>query len=166
MSEGNLDSATAKRALFEAASAVFGEMAFMDANPIETEHKMEMDTIRVAIDMLKPLSYRLELEYSSSLAVKIADTLYGEAEVALDEDENMPSALADRSRDDSSLEMLNVMAGTFLSSCFGAGTPFKLELPFFQFGEADVSGPVIARVDLDVEGLPASLILRSIRYRY
>jgi len=71
-----------------------------------------------------------------------------------------------RNRDDSALEMLNVLAGSFLSNYFGPGTPFKLELPFFIFGEADVTGPVLSRIELNVEGAPAEVMLRSIRYRY
>lgn len=175
MSDGELDKEKAARCLAESATSIFAEMAFMDAEwangksaplPADPVELSGDDVVRVALDVLKPLSCRLELDCSARLAAAVSDILYGQPEAELPDGENTPPAPADRKSDDSLLEMLNVLAGSFLSSYFGPGTPFKLELPFFLFGEADVTGQEIAKVDLDVEGAPASLTLSSIRYRY
>ncbi len=164
-----VDTAKALTSLRDAAMSVFAEMVFMDAEPLPAAPGLEAygpDAVHVALDVLKPLSCRLELLMPRALVDRIADTLFGEAEADFSPQEATPQAASNRSRDDSVLEMLNVFAGGFLSNYYGPGTPFKLELPFFIFGEADVTGPVMSSVPLDVEGLPAELILRSIRYRY
>lgn len=160
-----LEGERAARILAESVSPVFGEMAFLDAVVVaaiwgpqaegqEAAQAGGADQMTIAIDMLKPLSLRLELAFPRSLEDRIDENLYGD--------------LTDRpvGAGDSSLELLNVVAGSFLSGYFGAGASFKLELPFFLFGASEVSGPPIARVDLDVEGKRATLTLRSIRYRY
>jgi len=165
-----LDAERAARVLSEIAPSIFGEMAFMDAVPVAVAWGPEADAasrvedgVHIAIDMLKPLSCRLELEFPRALSDRMNETLYGPPDAS-------PEAVAEgcdpEGGDDSTLELLNVLAGSFLSGCFGAGASFKLELPFFIFGAAEVSGPAIARVGLDAEGLPVDLTLRSIRYRY
>lgn len=157
-----LDPAKAADCLRAAAADVLAEMAFMDAEPAPARSGPGPAGLKIALDALKPLSCRFEFECPQELADRVADILYGTD----DGFGNGGGAGADRKDDDSLLEMLNVMAGAFLSAYFGAGTPFKLELPFFDYGASDVTGPEIARVDLDVEGLPVSFTLRSVRYRY
>lgn len=187
MSEINLDVHKAQAALQEAAVSVFAEMTFMDAlvPPPKAEKpgisapstvrgtaedkagaSTAEEGVHAALDVLKPLSCRMELLLTRPLADRIADILYGEAEIEFNEIVDKAPPRSKGNRDDSILEILNVLAGNFLSNYFGPGTPFKLELPFFVFGEADVTGPVLSRVELDVEGFPAEVLLRSIRYRY
>ncbi len=189
MSEITLDVHKAQAALQEAATSVFAEMTFMDAlvpppkaekqglptgregAPVHSGGNSEpnegsAEGLHAALDVLKPLSCRMEILLSRPLADRIADILYGESEIEFNDDHGETPGRANRNRDDSILEILNVLAGNFLSNYFGAGTPFKLELPFFVFGEADVTGPILSRVELDVEGFPAEVLLRSIRYRY
>jgi hypothetical protein len=190
MSDINLDVHKAQAALQEAAISVFAEMTFMDAlvpppepgkpglSPkpatgaapealaVNGGKSAEEEGVHAALDVLKPLSCRMEILLTRPLSDRIADILYGEAEVGFNGDEAPAPLPSNRNRDDSILEILNIMAGTFLSNYFGPGTPFKLELPFFVFGEADVTGPILSRVVLDVEGFPAEVLLRSIRYRY
>ena len=161
-----LDPERAAKVLSESAPQVFADMAFMDAVPLSASWGPSSDEpqssvrdaprVHIAIDMLKPLSCRLELEFPRALGDRINATLYADSDEAARGDAG----------DDSTLEMLNVIAGAFLSDYFGPGTSFKLELPFFIFGASEVSGPAIARIDLDAEGLTATLTLRSIRYRY
>ncbi len=161
-----LDAERAARVLSECVPSIFGEMAFMDAVPVSVAWGPEADSAasgisgadasHIAIDMLKPLSCRLELVFPQALGDRINETLYGEAA-------EVPAAIEG---DDSTLELLNVLSGAFLSGYFGQGASFKLELPFFIYGEAEVSGPAIARVEIDAEGLPVEATLRSIRYRY
>lgn len=160
-----LDAERAAGVLSECAPQIFADMTFMDALPVSVAWGPKADEVpaagtgfqrvHIAIDMLKPLSCRLELEFPRALGDKINETLYG----------GDAASLADAG-DDSTLELLNVMAGAFLSTYFGPGASFKLELPFFIFGASEVSGPAIARIDLEIEGVPATLTLRSIRYRY
>lgn len=176
-----LDNERATRVLAETAPSVFADMAFMDAVVIKASWAPDADgmaddaasagpasgvadardaagaapLVHIAIDMLKPLSCRLELEFPRVLADRINEFLY----------EN-PEDAAGSGGDDSTLELLNVIAGAFLSGYFGTGTAFKLELPFFIFGAAEVSGPAIARIEFDIQGVRAVLTLRSIRYRY
>ena len=179
MNEGKhstvLDPEKAALILTQAIPSVFAEMIFMDAVPVASswgvaESENPADTsaaVRIAIDMLMPLSCRLELSMSSELADSIADTLYGGTDAESFALGATPAAIAaDQNRADSTLELLNVFAGSFLSAYFGAGTPFKLELPFFLFGASEVSDPSIARVEFNVDGLTAIVTLRSIRYRY
>ncbi|MFA6505861.1 MAG: hypothetical protein WCT14_07175 [Treponemataceae bacterium] len=159
-----IDSERAANVLSESAPQVFADMTFMDAVPVSVSWGPKADTVpaaqgaaqrvHIAIDMLKPLSCRLELEFPRSLGDRINETLYADTAELVD------------AGDDSTLEMLNVMAGSFLSTYFGSGTSFKLELPFFIFGASEVSGPAIARIELEADGIPATLTLRSIRYRY
>lgn len=160
-----LDAERAARVLSDAAPSVFADMAFMDAVEVSVAWGPAADRAesaagpvqrtRIAIDMLKPLSCRLELEFPPALGDRVNETLYGSSEDA-----------SGTAGDDSTLELLNVTAGAFLSGYFGPGAAFKLELPFFIFGASEVSGPAIARIEMDVEGMPVSLTLRSIRYRY
>ncbi len=171
--ELKIDDARAAEALTDAAVSVFAEMAFMDALPMAGDAEKPVggtDAVHVALDVLKPLSCRLELILSRNLADRISDNLYGTADMGFQEEASAGSAAAarsgDRSRDDSALELLNVLAGGFLSGYFGAGTPFKLELPFFVFGEEETEDTVTVRRRLDVEGLPAEVLLSSVRYRY
>lgn len=159
-----LESERAARILAESAPSVFADMAFLDASVTAAAWGPDAEALdpipaggegrlTIAIDMLKPLSLRLELDFPRTLADRINENLYGDAEV--------PAG-----GDDSTLEMLNVAAGAFLSGYFGQGTAFKLELPFFLFGASEISGPPIARIDMDIEGERSFLTLRSIRYRY
>ncbi len=159
-----LDAERAARVLSDTVPAVFAEMTFMDAVVLSAAWGPEADTVQgqgrtmlrthIAIDMLKPLSCRLELEFPRVLGDMVNETLYGDA------------SEAGGNGEDATLEILNVSAGAFLSGYFGPGAAFKLELPFFIFGESEISGPAIARVEMDVEGMPVELTLRSIRYRY
>lgn len=159
-----LESERAARILAESTPAVFADMTFLDASVSAAAWGPDAEALdpipaggegrmTIAIDMLKPLSLRLELDFPRPLEDRINENLYGDA-------------AAPAGGDDSTLEMLNVAAGAFLSGYFGQGAAFKLELPFFLFGASEVSGPPIARIDMDIEGERAFLTLRSIRYRY
>jgi len=159
-----VDSAKAAAVLEEAAVGIFAEMAFLDAQ-VTPAGAPEAGEVRVALDMLKPLTLRLELAVSRSLADQISELLYG----VRDDGFASPGQSGEsgmRGQDDSILEFLNVMAGNFITGYFGPGAPVKLELPFFVFGEPDEKGQEIARVNLSVEGLPAWTSVSSIRYRY
>ncbi len=160
-----LDSKLASSALTESVVSVFADMVFIDAAPYpETPHPAVPGTqeegLRIAIDVLKPLSLRLEFALPSSLVSLIAETLYaGEADRSTEEADTS-------SQDDSALELMNVIAGAFLSTYFGTGTAWKLELPFLLYDDADTTNLDIIRLRFSAEGIPFWVSLRSIRYRY
>ncbi len=140
-------------ALFRATSEVFAGMVFMDVSRAG-EGAAETGEIAAAIDILKPLSCRLELRMPRALYAGIVELLgSGDADAA-DEPE------------DAVLEMVNVLAGSFISERFGPGADMKLELPRYLYGEDRASGVPIAGVGCDAEGEPFSVLLTSVRYRY
>jgi hypothetical protein len=156
-----LDPGRAAAALMEALSSAFADMAFIDVQPSARKGPVPSAgagaaegadrTVRAAIDVLRPLSCRIELECPVSLSARVEETLFmGEA----------------GKEEDAILELLNVLAGLFLSSYFGPGTDIKLELPQYLFMSGDLDGEVLAMVDGDAEGVPVRAVLKTIRYRY
>ena len=153
-----IEPARASALLLEALSSTFADMAFIDVERARAAAgeraraaagipapapEPRAESVRVAIDVLRPLSLRLELECSVSLKERIEATLF--------QDE---SSAERASREDSLLEILNVAAGVFLTSYFGPGADIKLELPQYLF------------VSDGSEGERLRAALRSIRYRY
>lgn len=153
MSEA-IDQALALGKLEECVSSVFADMAFIDVErmPGAAEPGPEEGLERAGIDIMKPLSLRLELATSPGLRARIADILFGDA--------------SPRSRDDAFLELLNVIAGAFLTSYFGQGCEVKMELPHYLYSFDEPWGESVARARFDAEGEPLVIELRSVRYRY
>jgi hypothetical protein len=156
MSE-TIDAARAAAILMEALQATFADMAFIDVEPIREGGPPPPPAapapLRVAIDVLKPVSCRLEIECPVSLKRRIEETLFqGEGE--------------GRNQEDSLLEILNVATGLFLTSYFGAGADIKLELPQYLFFSDGSEGEILAEAAGDAEGERLRAALRSIRYRY
>jgi hypothetical protein len=148
MSE-SLDLARAAAALGKASSEMFANMLFMDAYCSADSVPARHDVCAV-IDLLKPLSCRLELRMPRSLADAIVEVLGPD----------------DPNADDTVLEMLNVLAGSFISEYFGAGAPIKLELPMFLYEPDERAGDDIVAIKGNAEGQPFAVIIRSVRYRY
>lgn len=164
-----LDPVRSAALLSEAASSVFADMAFIDAEPLPSPGEVPAaaagsgtsgvspgDTTCAAIDVLSPLSCRIELRFTESLRNRIVDILFSES----------PEQEKKKNAEDSILEMLNVIAGTFLASYFGAGTEVQLALPRCLFPEEELPGTAVAELRLDAEGCPFELSLYSVRYRY
>jgi hypothetical protein len=150
-----MDSARAAVVLMETISSTFADMAFIDVEPAKEGSALaEIETpVRAAIDVLRPVSCRLEIRCPLSLKARIEATLFqGQGE--------------GRSAEDSLLEMLNVAAGVFLTSYFGPGADIKLELPQYLFSSEGSEGEVLASANGDAEGEPLRAALTSIRYRY
>lgn len=153
---GQFDQERARTLLSETISSVFADMAFLDleepkAGASTTPARLE---VRAAIDVLKPISWRIELACSQALKSRIEETL------SLGGDDG------GQDTGDSILEMLNVAAGSFLTSYFGPGTAIKLELPQYLYFPEDESGEALAEADCDAEGERIRISLRSVRYRY
>ena len=150
---GGIDSARAATLLAQAMATTFGDMAFVDVSPTQGGRREIDSPVRLAIDVLKPISCRLEIECPASLKARIEETLF-------------QGSGADSSQEDSLLEILNVAAGVFLTAYFGAGADIKLELPEYLFLTEGSEGEVLAEAAVDAEGEPLVALLRSIRYRY
>ncbi len=159
-----LDPDRSARLLAEAASSVFADMAFIDVaedqeNGDEGAAKGESgagETTCAAIDVLSPLSCRIELRFPESLRERIVDILFSES----------PEQEKKKNAEDSILEMLNVIAGTFLASYFGSGTEVQLALPRCLYLDEELPGTAVADLRLDAEGCAFGLSLYSVRYRY
>lgn len=147
----NLDAGKARGALQTAIQTAMAEMVFIDTAGVEAGEPPEIED-RAAIDILKPVSLRLEVSAGPQLRRRIADILYGED--------------SEWNRDDAFLELLNVSAGIFLSEYYGAGMEVRLELPRYLFMRDEEEGAPVAEASFDAEGEPIVATLRSIRYRY
>ncbi len=150
-----IDPGRAAAALMEALSSTFAELAFIDVEPAAQaagSTRIERP-VRAAIDVLKPLSCRIELECPASVKERVEATIFAGAE-------------AGGEGEDCLLEALNVAAGAFLTSYFGSGADIKLELPHYLFFDDGSEGEVLAEVRGDAEGETLRAALRSVRYRY
>ncbi len=156
-----MDRQRAEELLERATSSVFAEMAFVDAIPADGkplgDGRRDAEPTRSAvIDVLAPLSCRMELKMTVALRDRIVDTLFADE----------PEETRKKSADDALLETLNVMAGEFLSSYFGAGTEIRLSLPRYLYDGESLPGEPVAEARMDAEGEPLVVTLDSVRYRY
>ncbi len=151
----NIDPEKAALLLADCVSSVFADMAFIDVRQSETAAAVE-DERCVAIDILAPVSCRIELRISRALRDKIVENLFGEA----------PDSVQKKNGEDSILEMLNIITGAFLSAYFGAGTEIQLELPQYLYFEEQSPGSVVSKVFMNAEGESLNITLSSVRYRY
>jgi len=145
----SVDYTRAAEALSKAVSSMFAEMVFIDAVCVRDDTPIVHDLCAV-IDILKPLSCRLELHLPHSLAETIIAVLGAD----------------DPNADDTVLEMLNILAGSFISEYFGPGASIKLELPSFLYEPDETAGEVAVSLQGDAEGQPFTVLIRSVRYRY
>ena len=160
MSDTTIDASRAAGILMDTLSSTFADMTFIDVEPARAGAAGtgelaagSASPIRAAIDVLKPVSLRLEIECTSELKDRIEATLFdGEGGRSGEED--------------SLLEILNVAAGVFLTSYFGAGADIKLELPQYLYFSDGPEGEILAEANGDAEGQILRAVLRSIRYRY
>lgn len=154
------DPARAGSALAEAVTCAFGDMTFLDAEPLPSGRAADLpdslpEETRAIIDLLRPASARLELRIPSELRARMLEILYSGGEEGGGEE-----------RDDSILELLNVIAGQFVTRYFGRGGDVKLELPRYLYFHEDFEGDAVLDLAFDAEGSPFRVILSSIRYRY
>ncbi len=145
--------------LADCVSSVFADMAFIDVEEVldETPPPIKSSEERcVAIDVLAPISCRIELRMSKALRDKIVENIFGDS----------PDANQKKNGEDSLLEMLNIITGTFLSAYFGTGAEIQLELPQFLYFNDQSQGHPVAKVYMRAEGEPLSVSFNSVRYRY
>ncbi|HSV56022.1 MAG TPA: hypothetical protein VLH39_02810 [Magnetospirillaceae bacterium] len=156
----SFDTAQAAAALGESVRNVLADMAFLDAWPRTPSGASDSPESRAAIDVLKPASFRLELRMPPDFAAKVA------AIILCDEPAGADASDGTFRGDDTVLEILNVIAGSFVTRYFGPGAVPRLELPHFKYYADGSEGEEICSLDFDVEGLPLRVVLSSIRYRY
>ncbi len=151
MVEG-IDVEKAQGALEAAVVSTLAEMTFVDISRAAGEVPAQADEVCAVIDVLKPLSVQIQVFFPAALRERIIQTLFsGDWEESPD-------------KDDSVLELLNVIAGSFLSNYFGQGVHYKLQLPQFLYTEDE--GFPLFTLNLDAEGVPFRVALRSVRYTY
>jgi hypothetical protein len=161
-----LDGDKAVSLLTDAVSSVFAEMAFIDVQGVSTDVNPEQiihagipvpdDERCASIDVLMPLTCAIELKVTTALRDRISETLFAD----------YPGEERFKLAEDSLLEMLNVIAGSFLSSYFGSLALIQLELPRFLFISEAPAGQTVAKVRMNAEGEPVTVTLTSVRYRY
>jgi CheY-specific phosphatase CheX len=153
-----LDPARARDALAKCVTSVFADLAFLDVQVAEADRIIDTKDMRIsAIAVLMPLSCRIKLKIPGSLRDRIADTLFSGIEGN--------AANLRKNADDSILEILNIVAGAFLSAYFGQGTEIRLELPEYLYADDD-EGQTVTRIAMDAEGETLEVSLSSVRYRY
>ena len=154
-----IESGKASVLLAESVSSVFADMAFIDVQEVFDEDSLPTVSSEercVTIDVLSPLSCRIELLINQALRYKIVENLFGAA----------PDSVQKKNGEDSLLEMLNIITGFFLSAYFGSGTEIQLELPQYQYFSEPSQGLSVAKVLMLAENEPLSITLNSVRYRY
>jgi len=159
----NINAERAEKILAECVTSVFADMAFIDIVQNVTENdaqnvgrKGSKDERRAAIDVLAPLTCRIELKINTPLRDRILKTLFGD----------IAESDMKKTAEDPLLETLNIIAGTFLSAYFGSGTDIQLELPRYLYSDEQTPGQEISALRMNAEGEPVEVILSSIRYRY
>jgi len=156
-----LDPGKTELVLARCVSDVFAETAFIDVQEKAAESRgteEDAGTKLAAIDILSPLSCRIQLRITQGILDRIADILFGSCG-------ETPSVIK-KYTDDSILEILNIITGSFLTSYFGSGTEFQLELPQYLYSVDESSGETVARFSMDAEGDTIDILLLSVRYRY
>ena len=154
------DAERVKPILEETVASVLAEMAFIDCLPAQAPSPEALAQLShcVAIDALKPGSFRLELRVAEQFRRKIINLLF--------DTESETLANQDSTEADLLLEILNVMTGNFITQYFGSEAAPKLELPRYLYFTDTSEGDVVTNAVLDAEGDLIQVTLRSIRYRY
>ncbi len=155
-----LDPAKAAHVLSHSVSSVFAETAFIDVSEVTGSRDLpaheQGELRRSLIDVLTPLSCSIGMKISTVIRDRILDTLFTEC----------PEHERKKNAEDALLEILNIIAGTFLSAYFGPGTEIQLSLPRYLYLNEEEPGQEITRLFLDAEGEILEVSLHSIRYRY
>jgi hypothetical protein len=161
----NFDAEKTANLLAGCTSSIFADMSFIDVQRVSAESQRALaanpepasdDERCAAIDVLSPVSCRIELRITQGLRDRVVETLFGDA----------PDSVQKKTGEDTLLEMLNIIAGSFLSGYFGPGTPIQLELPRYLYFSEESAGQTVAKVFMDAEGQPLNISLNSVRYRY
>ncbi|HUX13802.1 MAG TPA: chemotaxis protein CheX [Spirochaetia bacterium] len=144
----------ARTALLASVQGTFAEMVFTDVTLSSLGEISDVEDSCASIDILKPLSTQVVCLFPRALIEKFMEILIPDHPANVQE------------KDDSVLELLNIIAGNFLTNYFGHRVDSKLQLPQFHFGAVEGEGVALFVLNLDAEGIPFRVALRSVRYTY
>lgn len=135
--------------LTEAVKKTLSDMAFLDAEPVEDDEGITGTSHIIAISYEAPERGSIALMLPLACKRQIVENIYGDEWESLDSEEI----------DDCLLEMLNVLAGEYLSSRYGREVRRDLSLPRLVFDAAELETSNTAeRICFDAEGTPFVLI--------
>ena len=145
----------ASEAMKQAVIKTYSDMVFLDVaeNP-DMEIPAHFSYV-LGIDILKPLSGTIVMYLSEDLKTRIVENIYYE-----------PLKINQNDRDDCLLEILNVLAGSFLTIYFGKELNYKMKLPELFVDYLENGNDNFVLLNFNAEGLPFQVILKSVRYRY
>jgi chemotaxis protein CheY-P-specific phosphatase CheC len=128
-----------------AVERTFSDMAFLDVIGVpEISGKLKFGNI-LYISFTEPEEGEIALFLPSECKRRIVENIYG----------SDWSTLHDTEIDDCLLEMLNVLAGNFLSNCYGEAVKHNLSLPELRFDDSGISrDDKFANFYFDAEEMP------------
>ena len=147
------DAALRRRAMDEAVSVTFADMAFIDVNPVSAAGGEPVEYSHViSISLLSPAAGELSLFFPLECKRKIAENIYAKAWEDLDVQEI----------DDCLLELLNILAGNFLLRLYGAGTKYNISFPEILFDDSRMERfPDAEEFLYDAEGTRIRILLAA-----
>ena len=140
-----------KEALVESVRNTFADMLFLDvmeSGALDLKNFSHIIRIRI----LDPENLELVLWLPLELKIEIAETIYG---IPWDE-------ISDTEIDDSLLELLNVLAGNFLSVYAGPDKKYNISLPEILFDEDELERNDRDEIFFNVEGKPLKISFNRI----
>ena len=103
----------------------FAQMAFIDVENLERIHqKIEYSTI-IGIEIKAPLKGKMYFYFTKELKELLIENIYDDA----------LTELSATKTDDCQLEMVNIIAGEFLSALYQGKNTYQLGLPCIYFDE-------------------------------
>lgn len=100
-----------------AVEEAFEVMAFIDVSQSKSEEYKCRNKIR--IDIIKPFKGNIYLLFSDDLTDKIIGNIYGDDSAKLNT----------KTKNDCLLELMNIVAGNFMTFYFGASADYEMDLP-------------------------------------
>jgi CheY-specific phosphatase CheX len=152
MSETN---ALVESALFQAVSSTLENMAFEQADRPQADsppYKSENDNIWARLPILKPTTGEISLQISLEYAQKLAQSLF-EGSDNITNDELVKDTLA---------EVLNTIAGRFMTQLIPAKDEFELGLPRVGISKLFIEDKDFISCDFDVGGHLLTVFLSGV----
>ncbi len=147
-----IDVEKALQSLKEAVIKTFGEMLFIDVIPSDVQADNAWFDMIVSIDILKPITGKIIFLLPNILKKKIIRNIYTDDFDFIGEKEG----------DDCIMEIVNVLAGKFLTECFGNDVSYKFDFPTINFNYAENDESKVISMDMDAECIPLKVVLKSI----
>ena len=134
-----------EEAMVKAAAKTFSDMAFIDANKLESLSEDIQFSHIVQISLFKPIEGKIALYLPSECKKMIVENIYG-----IDWKDLKATDI-----DDCLLEILNVLAGNFLKRYCGDDVKLNISLPELLFDKEELNGSSsFMDIYFDAEGIP------------